>query len=52
MKEMGLLAFMLGATNTAKGPEVAPAGMVTVMELLLQELIVVAVPFSITKLLL
>ena len=52
MKEIGLLAFMLGATNTAKGPEVAPTGMVTVMELLLQELIVAAVPFSNTTLLL
>jgi len=37
----GLLLFMLGATEAAKGPEVAPDGIVMVMDLSLQELIVV-----------
>jgi len=49
---MGLLAFMLGANRTARGPELAPDGSVIVTEVLLQELTVTAAPFSITKLLL
>ena len=51
MNITALLLFMLGATETTKGPEVAPAGMVMVMELLLQELMVTAAPFSVTMLL-
>jgi hypothetical protein len=43
---------MLGATKTDIGPEVAPAGMVMVREVLLQELIVTGAPFSVTRLLL
>ena len=46
-----LLLFMLGATETAKGPEVAPDGIVMVMDVSLQELIVTNAPFSITTLL-
>ena len=51
VKGTGLLLFMPGATETTKGPEVAPAGMVMVMELLLQELMVTVAPFRITTLL-
>jgi hypothetical protein len=47
----GLLVFMLGATDTAKGPEVAPVGIVMVMDVALQELIVTAPLFSVTMLL-
>ena len=47
----GLLSFMLGATDTAKGPEVAPDGIVMVMDVALQELMVTTAPFSITTLL-
>jgi hypothetical protein len=43
-----LLALMVGATETAKGPEVAPAGIVIVMDAALQELIVASAPFSVT----
>ncbi len=43
---------MLGATKTDKGPEVAPGGMVMVMDVLLQELTVIRAPFSVTMLLL
>ena len=42
---------MLGATETSKGPEVAPAGIVIVMEVSLQELTVANAPFSRTTLL-
>ncbi len=41
---------MLGATRTAKGPEVAPDGIVMLIELSLQEVMGAAVPFSITAL--
>ena len=51
VKVTGLLLFMLGATETAKGPEVAPSGIVMVMEMSLQELIVTSTPFSSTTLL-
>jgi hypothetical protein len=47
----GLLLFIPGATETIKGPEVAPAGMVMLIELLLQELMVTGAPFSVTMLL-
>jgi len=43
---------MLGATKTDIGPELAPAGMEMVREVLLQELIVTGAPFSVTRLLL
>jgi hypothetical protein len=46
-----LLLFMLGATATAKGPEVAPEGIVIVTDVLLQELIVASLPFRVTTLL-
>ena len=41
---------MLGATDTSKGPEVAPAGMVMLSDVLLQVLTVTAAPFSSTAL--
>ena len=47
----GLLAFMLGATRTARGPELAPDGIVMPIEPALQELVGAAVPFNITALL-
>jgi hypothetical protein len=47
----GLLLFMLGATDTARGPEVAPEGIVIVNEVGLQELIVTSPSFSVTMLL-
>src|SRR5260370_25174215 len=37
---------MLGATETTKGPEVAPKGMVMFMDVLLQELLLTGAPFS------
>jgi hypothetical protein len=51
MKTIGLLLFMLGATETARGPEVAPDGIVAVMDVPVQELIVIGVPFNSTTLL-
>src|SRR5271169_4144542 len=41
---------MLGATETTNGPEVAPAGMVMLMEVALQVLMVTGVEFSSTAL--
>jgi hypothetical protein len=41
---------MVGATETNKGPEVAPMGMVIIMDVLLHELMVTAAPFSNTRL--
>jgi len=41
---------MLGATDTSKGPEVAPAGMVMLSDVPLQVLTVTAAPFSNTAL--
>jgi len=41
---------MLGATETTNGPEVAPLGIVKVIDVVLQELIVTADPFSSTAL--
>ena len=46
-----MLLFMLGATDTTKGPEVAPDGTVMVMDVGLQELMVTSTPFSVTMLL-
>ena len=43
--------FMVGATETAKGPEVAPVAIVMVIDVSLQELIVIGAPFSSTTLL-
>jgi len=45
-----LLSFRLGATDTTNGPEVAPAGIVTLMEVAFQVLIVTAAAFSNTAL--
>jgi hypothetical protein len=51
VKVTGLLLFMMGATETAKGPEVAPGGMVMVIDVAPQELMVAKAPFSVTMLL-
>src|SRR5215469_9501033 len=45
-----LLSFMLGATETSISPDVAPEGIVTVIELLLQALTVTGVLFKKTSL--
>ena len=50
MKVTGLLAFMLGATETTNGPEVAPDGTLVLMVLLLQPLMVASEPFNVTVL--
>jgi hypothetical protein len=42
---------MLGATDTTRSPDVAPVGIVTVIDVPLQELIVSAEPLSSTTLL-
>jgi hypothetical protein len=42
----GLLSFIPGATETTSGPEVAPLGIVMVMEVALHELIVTSTPFK------
>jgi hypothetical protein len=41
---------MLGAIETSSGPDVAPVGIVNVIDVALQELVVTAVPFSNTAL--
>jgi hypothetical protein len=41
---------MLGATETSKYPEVAPAGIVVTIDVLVHELTVIGAPFSMTKL--
>jgi len=46
----GFLEFMLGAAETTNSPEVATAGIVTVIEVSLHELIVTGVAFSVTTL--
>jgi hypothetical protein len=51
VKITGLLSFMLGATETTKGPEVAPAGMVMLMEVAPQVLTVTGAALSVTALL-
>jgi hypothetical protein len=48
VKFTGLLSFMPGATDTTNGPEVAPTGMVMLMDVALQVLMVTAAPFSST----
>src|SRR5713101_6306439 len=50
VKRTTLLSFMLGAMETSKGPEVAPPGIVIVMDVPLQVLIVTPAPFSRTAL--
>jgi hypothetical protein len=45
-----LLSFIPGATDTTNGPEVAPPGIVMLIDVALQVLIVTAVPFSNTTL--
>ncbi len=50
VKRTALLSFMLGATETSKGPEVAPTGMVMLSDVPLQVLTVTAVPSSSTAL--
>jgi len=50
VKSTGLLQFIVGATDTNKGPEVAPAGIVMTREVLLHELIVTRASFSVTRL--
>ena len=51
MKITGLLSFMLGATETTKGPEVAPVGIVMLTEVAPQVLTVTGAAFSVTALL-
>ena len=51
MKTTGLLSFMPGATDTTNSPEVAPAGIVVLMDVAPHELTVACVPFSSTMLL-
>jgi hypothetical protein len=51
VKTTGLLLFMVGATRTASGPEVAPEGIVAVVDVAVHELMVIGVPFNITVLL-
>src|SRR5205823_9853385 len=50
VNSIGLLSFMLGATETTSGPEVAPLGIAMVMEVPLHELIVTGASFSRTTL--
>ena len=42
---------MLGATDTTKEPDVAPDGIVTVMDDALQKFTITGEPFNVTKLL-
>ena len=50
MKSTALLLFMVGATETKSGPDVAPTGIVVMTDVLLQELTVIGELFSNTKL--
>jgi hypothetical protein len=45
-----LLSFMLGATETSNGPEVAPAGIVIVIAVALHELILTGRVLNVTTL--
>jgi hypothetical protein len=47
----GLLSSMLGPTETTRGPEVAPDGIVMVIDVALQKLIGTRAPLSVTMLL-
>jgi hypothetical protein len=51
VKVTGLLAFMVGATRTVSGPDVAPVGIVAVTDVALQAVTGATSPFSITALL-
>jgi hypothetical protein len=51
VKKTGLLLSKLGATSTTTSPEVAPVGIVTVIEELPHELTVIAASFRSTTLL-
>jgi hypothetical protein len=48
VKRTALLSFILGATDTTRDPELAPDGIVTVIDVALQEFTVTAAPFSVT----
>jgi hypothetical protein len=50
VKSTALLSFMLGATETSKGPVVAPAEIVITIDALDHELTVIGALFSVTKL--
>ena len=50
MNTIGLLLFIEGATETASGPDVAPEGIVMLIDVLLQALIITGVPFRATML--
>ena len=50
VKRTTLLSFIPGATETSNGPDVAPAGIVIVIDVPLHVLIVTAAPFSSTPL--
>jgi hypothetical protein len=50
VKSTELLSFMLGGTETRNGPDVAPEGIVKVIEALLHELIVTGKLLRIAKL--
>jgi hypothetical protein len=49
-KYTALLLFMLGARETVMYPEVAPVGIVTMIDVLLHELTVTGALFNITRL--
>jgi len=51
VKRTALLSFMFGATDTSNGPELAPTGIVMLIDVPLQLLMVTAAPFSSTALL-
>lgn len=50
MKNTGLLSSMAGATETTRYPDVAPDGIVMLIDEALHELIVTAVALSVTTL--
>jgi len=50
VKRTALLSFIPGATETSNAPDVAPAGIVVVIDVPLHVLIVTAAPFSNTAL--
>src|SRR5258708_33706270 len=50
VKRIALLSFMLGAIDTSNGPDVAPAGIVMLIDVPLQVLMATAAPFSNTAL--
>jgi hypothetical protein len=50
VKTTALLSFMLGATDTTIRPDVAPTGIVMLIDVALHVLIVTPAPFSVTTL--